>query len=40
MIMRNKEWSPIKESWLSNKFFLSALKEMYKEQYEDYAYWY
>ena len=26
-------------SWLLNKFSLHAYEEMYREQYEEYAYW-
>ena len=29
----------LKSSWFLNKFSLSALQEMYREQYGEYAFW-
>ena len=39
-VMRMKEMMPNKRSfWSVNKFSLTAPKEMYKEQYGEYALW-
>ena len=40
-VKRMKEMIPnYRSSWLLNKLFYSALKEMFAEQYGEYAYWY